>query len=376
MDSRDVRRPRVQDLVAAVAATAVYTGFAQLPGTDGQPAYPGPPWLAVAIALGVGAPLVFRRRWPLAALGVILAALTAATLLDLTREPYLAAALAAHTAGSAPPSRRSASALAAALAVVCAGVYAGQALVTPSGDRAEAVGLALLVAAVVGGAWALGSAARARRERESRWERHLAERAAAEERLRIARDMHDAVSHTLGLITVRAGVAAHVPEADPRAALRDIEEIGRSALTDVRRTLGALREGGPLSPADGDLREAIEDAERAGVDVESSVGGLGSLADGPRALVHRIVREALANAVKHATPTRCRITVAVGGGTVAVDVVDEGPAGRRRPRLPGGHGLAGLRERVLLYGGELSAAPRPGGGFAVSARLPVAEEGR
>ncbi|WP_327273716.1 sensor histidine kinase [Streptomyces sp. NBC_01224] len=373
------------DLASAVAVSAIYAGFAGMTAADGQPVYDGPAWLLWLIVAAVGLPIALRRRWPLPVMGVVLAALTAASVLDLTREPYAAAGLAAYPVGLAEPARRSVTALALALPVAAGGVYLDEAVITPAGDRQGAAGLVALVLVVIGGAWTAGFVVRSRRAEAQRQEQRRAERVLNEERLRIARELHDIVSHNLSLIAVKAGVAAHVAQADPqeaRTALKVIEETSRAALTEMRRTLGVLRtEGAPLRPAQGlgDLARLAQDARRARVDVDLTVRGAESLAEGTQLTVYRIVQEGLTNVVKHAAPTRCLVTVEVavaadGGEAVRIDVVDDGPSGGTRPparELPGGHGLMGMRERALMYGGSFEAGPRTEGGFAVSVRLPI-----
>jgi signal transduction histidine kinase len=316
-------------------------------------------------------------------MGVVLAALTTASLLDLTHEPYAAAGLAAYLVGLAEPARRSVTALAVALPVAAGGVYLGEAVITPAEDRQGAVGVATLVLLVIGAAWTAGFVVRFRRAEARRQEQRLAERVLDRERLHIAREMHDIVSHNLSLIAVKAGVAAHVAQADPqeaRTALRAIEETSRAALAEMRRTLGVLRtEGAPTSPAAGlgDLGHLAEEARQAGVDVDLTVRGADSLADGTQLTVYRIVQEGLTNAVKHAAPTRCRVTVAADSEAVRIDMVDEGPPDGSHltaGELLGGHGLIGMRERALMYGGSVEAGTRPEGGFAVSVRLPVEPE--
>jgi signal transduction histidine kinase len=365
--------------------TAIYAGFAGMTAADGQPVYDGPAWLLWLIVAGVGLPIALRRRWPLPVMGVVLAALTAASVLDLTREPYAAAGLAAYPVGLAEPARRSVTALAVALPMAAGGVYLGEAVITPAGDRQGAAGLAALVLVVIGGSWTAGFVVRSRRAEAERQEQRRAERVRNEERLRIARELHDIVSHNLSLIAVKAGVAAHVAQADPqeaRTALKVIEETSRAALTEMRRTLGVLRtEGAPLRPAQGlgGLGRLAEDARRAGVDVVLTVDGADSLAEGTQLTVYRIVQEGLTNVIKHAAPTRCLVTVEVavaadGGEAVRISMVDDGPPdGARSParELPGGHGLMGMRERALMYGGIFEAGPRAEGGFAVSVRLPI-----
>ncbi|WP_231647624.1 sensor histidine kinase [Planomonospora sphaerica] len=370
------RLPYVVDLVAAVAVTAVYLEFARTPAVDGLPAYGGPVWPVWAVAAAAGLPIAVRRRWPLPVLGVVLAALTSASILDLTREPYLSGGLAAYLVGLAEPTRRSVPALAVALPVAAAGIYLGEAVITPSGGAQDAAGLVALVLVVIGGAWAAGFAVRLRRAES----RRKAEHALVAERLRIAREMHDIVSHNLSLIAVKAGVAAHVAADDPQeavTALKVIEETSRSALTEMRRALGVLRtDGTPMGPAPGTggLDGLVEEARRAGIEVVLEVRGLSGLSEGTQLTVYRIVQEALTNVVKHAAPTHCGVTVTAGGGSVAIDVADDGPGGPRR-RLPGGHGLLGMRERALMHGGTFTAGPREEGGFAVSVRLPLEGEG-
>jgi signal transduction histidine kinase len=389
MNDTTGRPLRAADLVAALALTAAYVTTAGLPGAEGQPTYDGPAWLAWLVAAGVGMPVAVRRRLPVAVLGTVVVALTAATLLDITREPYVAAGLAAYLVGLAEPTRRSVAALAVTLPVAVGGVYVGEAVHTPSGSPEDAVGIATLVLLVVGGSWAAGRIVRGRRAAAEREVRRQAERALDEQRLQIARDLHDIVSHNLSLIAVRAGVAAHVADADPqeaRAALHAIEETSRAALTEMRRTLGVLRTGdAPLGPAPGigDLGRLADDARQAGVDVELEVHGAGSLTEGDQLTVYRVVQEGLTNAVRHAGPTSCRVSVVVGGGELRVEVVDDGPVAgapgsepTRTPAPSGGHGLNGIRERARLYGGSVEAGPRPDGGFAVRARLPLGREGR
>ncbi|MFC8197289.1 sensor histidine kinase [Streptomyces sp. NPDC057298] len=380
MTPKRQRHLQALDLGAALALTAVYVGFARPDSVDGQPVFTGPFWLGCLIAAAVGLPIAVRRRWPLAVLAVVLTALATASLLDITREPYAAAGLAAYLVGLAEPARRSVPALAVTLTLACGAVYVGEAVVTPADDGRGAAGVAGLVALVIGGAWGAGFTVRGRRAEAARKQRRQSERALDEERLRIARELHDIVSHNLSLIAVTAGVAGHVAEADPRearAALKVIEETSRSALAEMRRTLGVLRtEGAPLGPVpdlDG-LDSLAAEAHRAGVDVDLTVHAVEGLAEGTRLTVYRIVQEAITNVVRHAAPTRCQVTVEADAREVRIDIVDDGPPSVPRQaarQLPGGHGLLGMRERAMMYDGSFEAGPRPEGGFAVSVRLPA-----
>lgn len=368
------------DVVAALALTAVYVGFARLTAADGQPAYTGPVWLGFLIAAAVGLPIAVRRRWPLAVLGVVLPALAAASLLDISREPYVAAGLAAYLVGLAEPARRSVPTLGLALLVSGGAVYLGQAVVTPAEDVQGAAGLAALVLAVIGGSWGAGFVVCGQRAEARREELRRAERAISEERLRISRELHDIISHNLGMIAVKAGIAGHVAEADPqeaRAALEVIEETSRSALAEMRRTLGVLRtDDAPLAPVPSlDRLDALAaEASRAGVEVALTTCGIDDLPEGTQLTIYRIVQESITNAVKHATPTRCRVTVEGAEGEILIEVTDDGPPPGITPKdqpVPGGHGLLGMRERAMMYGGSFDAWPRPEGGFAVSVRLPM-----
>ena len=213
----------------------------------------------------------------------------------------------------------------------------------------------------------------------------LAERAAAEERLRIARELHDVVTHTLSVVVVHAGTGRMVAETDPaaaRRALATIEVAARSALVEMRRLLGVLRragdEQGGLAPAPGlaELDSLVADIELSGVDVEVRVEGERPVVPASVDLcAYRIVQEALTNVIKHVGPARATVGVRYSDHEVTIDIDDDGPTGPVVSSSPasGGHGLIGMRERVTMLHGDLVAGPRPSGGFHVSARLPFGE---
>jgi signal transduction histidine kinase len=169
--------------------------------------------------------------------------------------------------------------------------------------------------------------------------------------------------------------AAERPD-EAQDALRVIESTSRTALAEMRQMLGVLRSGvdaAQLAPAPGltGLQTLISRAEPAGVTVDLDVRGTDRLPEGVALSVYRIVQEALTNVVRHAAPARCRVSVVLGRGEVHVEVTDDGPGTRvLPPDRRAGHGLIGMRERVLMYGGSFHAGPRPEGGFGVSARLP------
>lgn len=259
----------------------------------------------------------------------------------------------------------------------------------------------------VAGAWAVGLAIRRRRvytrELEARANRLERTREAevraalAEERARIARELHDVVAHHVSVMTVQAAGARRSLRRDPERseqALSAIETTGRSAMIDMRRIVGVLRlseiageepaERAP-QPEVADLEELRDIISSAGLPIELNVNGeIDQLPTGLAITVFRIVQEALTNIMKHAGPSTARVSIRCGTHQVVVQVIDDGQGdgqtdGQRegqgddaieRRNRPG-HGLLGMRERVALYGGTLHVGPRPGGGFEVRARIPL-----
>jgi signal transduction histidine kinase len=253
-------------------------------------------------------------------------------------------------------------------------------------------------ALVIAAAWLLGHfvgvrrAYTARLEQTAELERARAEQArqaVAEERLRLARELHDVVAHSISVIAVQSGVGAHVAKTQPEEAakaLAAIEVTSRAALTELRRLLGVLRQEdepqGDLAPVPGlaDLDSLLAEVAKAGLAVRLQVEGRpAQLPAGVDLSAYRIVQEALTNVVKHAGPARAQVAIRYRDHEVMVEVTDDGrgaaaPTGDGRARV--GHGLIGMRERVAVFGGDLQTGPRPGGGFRVAARLPLAVEGR
>ena len=226
-------------------------------------------------------------------------------------------------------------------------------------------------------AWTGGRAVHERRAFAARWARQLTARAVADERLRIARELHDVVAHSIGVIAVKAGVANHVLAVRPQEAgeaLKVIETASRAALAEMRHLLGALRSGTvdevvDLRPAPGlsDVDELVERARAAGVEVDARIRGVAGLPEGIDRSAYRIVQEALTNVIRHAAPAGCVLVVEVDGGELRIDVTDDG---RATGTFADGHGLIGMRERVALYGGVFDARPLADRGFAVRARIP------
>jgi signal transduction histidine kinase len=209
----------------------------------------------------------------------------------------------------------------------------------------------------------------------------IAAQAVADERARIARELHDAVGHAVNVIVMRAG-AARLAATDETTveSLREIENVGRSALTDLDHMLGLLQDQGatpaPLEPArsTGDIARLVEETRAGGADVyfhDRCDGGIDLTLERPSAAAaYRIVQEALTNALKHAGPARIDVTIACTDRHLEVSVVDDGRGSAAPVVRGGGRGIAGMTERAHVLGGRLKAEPRPTGGFEVVAQIP------
>lgn len=373
------RRLRPVDLYLVDAVLALSVGGLLCPyAALASPLHGGvrePLWVSVLVGLALGLPLAVRRRWPMTVAVVISAGTTGALVTGVipnfaAAAPAFAIGLSFYTVAVSTATRRSVLCAAGCLALVSVG------LVLTAGDLWSRAGGVAYAAVMITPAWLIGWLLRERRALAARQSDQLIRQTATEERLRVARELHDVVAHTLSLIVVKAAVANHVAEADPQeagAALRVIEETGRNALTDVRRVLGVLREGTPYAPTPGldELPALARQAAIGGVDVRLDVRREepdGAVPESVALAAYRIVQEAVTNVVKHAAPAACRALVTVTPDEVRVEVTDDG----QRPVLLGGegHGLIGMRERVALHGGEFRAGPRSDGGFAVTASLP------
>jgi signal transduction histidine kinase len=211
-----------------------------------------------------------------------------------------------------------------------------------------------------------------------------AERAAANERSRIAREMHDVLAHSMSVIAVQAAAGREIARVDPEKAAEvfaRIESVGRESLTELRRMLGVLRDTGEGNasrapqPGIADVADIVAASTASGVATELVVEGQRrDLAPGIELAAFRIVQEALTNVRKHAGPTAtASVCIRYESSSVLVEVIDDGRGAATALSASGsGHGLIGMRERVEVYGGELSYGPRPGGGYAVRVRLPTA----
>jgi signal transduction histidine kinase len=265
-----------------------------------------------------------------------------------------------------------------AAGVPCAGMAASMAAFPP-GDSRLMLTHVFVVSLMVAVSWLAGDSIRTRRENALRLREETAAKAVTTERLRIARELHDMIAHSIGIIAIQAGVGSRVIDTQPdeaRKALRAIEETSRDTLSGLRRTLTALRQtdtsAAPTDPAPGlaDLGKLVATTRHAGVRIELTQRGM------PRPLpsdidlaAYRIVQESVTNVVRHSGSHTCRVIVSYADDDLSLEILDTGhgvfgSAGT-------GFGLVGMRERVSLLHGDFDAGPRPGGGFRVSARLPI-----
>jgi signal transduction histidine kinase len=344
---------------------------------------PGVWLLPLAALLLVLAVLLVRRR-PVAALLLTLV-WTLATTLMMGAWPtwYLGVIVNDAALGWVAVIRRRRAAVAgAALTLLCQAAATQTAAANRDAfPRTVVVLLLAVVTAVV-----LGWSVRDRRQHAEAIRARAAADAVTAERLRIAREVHDVLAHSVGVIAIQAGVGRRVMATRPeeaRAALAAIEATSREALAGLRRTVGSLRRDDPsglaYEPAPGlaDLPRLADSAARAGVRVAVEWRGeRRPLPPDVDLAAYRIVQESVTNVVRHAGTDRCRVEIAFDedAGEVAVTVED---AGRGAVGTAGaGFGLAGMRERVALLGGEFTAGPVPAGGFRVAARLPLPGDGR
>ncbi|MGH3752755.1 MAG: sensor histidine kinase [Pseudonocardiaceae bacterium] len=373
----------VIDLLVTVWIT-VLTGYGTLDTARGLAT--GTVVVVWLVALAVSVPLMVRRRRPIPVLGVVLASAIVAVLLGMpVTATVLAVAFALYPVALAVGLRHSAAALGAALLGVTLAAVLTAAVLEPGGFLVIARNPELttdLLSSLsfswfaIGAGWTLGRNARARREHADQIAEHRAQKAVSEERLRIAREMHDVVGHSMSVIVMKAAVANHVYDTRPqesRAALRVIESVSRAALADIQHVLGSLRSAGEadLAPSPGldELPKLIENARLADVAVELEAGTIPALPAAVQLSAYRIVQEALTNVIKHAVaPARCTVRITAEPDELHLAVIDDGRPSR--PVGQPGQGLIGMRERAALHQGTLVASRQPNGGFAVHARLP------
>jgi signal transduction histidine kinase len=379
------RHPMLVD--AALAAALVLAGA--------LPAVAAGMFLDVPLAIGIAAPVVFRRAHPVAAftaavlaggIQVLLGVRPAATDVSILILLYTLAAYA--------PRRVSVPGLAVCLLGSAVGVVRWWTGFGPHSLQNWLVVGATLFAGPALLAWVLGDSMRYRRayyasleDRAARLERERdaqARIAAVAERARIARELHDVIAHNVSVMVVQADGASYALGTDPdraRQALAAISATGRQALAEMRRLLGVLRreeDGGSSErapqPGIGELGELLDQARRAGLPVTFAVEGDPRPLPGGAALAaYRIVQESLTNTRKHAGPVAsASVLLRYSPDALVLAISDDG-WGEAGATLPGGtgHGLTGMRERVAMYGGSVAAGPRPGGGFEVVATVPL-----
>ena len=334
--------------------------------------------LAIAILLGVAGALAFRRIRPVPVLWATWLLTLAYFVRGYPDGPvWIGLLVAYYTAVS-----RGHRAAAAAAAVAGFAVFPWLSDLTGRG-RAPSLLALLALAAWLLVMFGLGEGVRMRRQRAAEAARIVQEEArtkAGEERLRIARDLHDVLAHNISLINVQAGVALHVNEGLPdqaAAALTAIKQASREALGELRSALDALRQNGeapPRGPAPGldRLDELVAGARAAGLDVRVEVEGDRVALPIPIDLAaYRLFQEALTNIIRHAGAAHAWIRVTYAGSELRLRVEDDGHGAPPGPATGGGTGIVGMRERVEALGGELRTGPRPGGGFQVAARVPL-----
>ncbi|MFI6072782.1 sensor histidine kinase [Actinoplanes sp. NPDC051343] len=394
-------------LLAAALSVACGLSAIETPAAGG---WHEPVGITLLTAVLIGVPVAVRRLLPVPALALSLVvsalALASGVITDYASGSVVAVlACELYLVGS-EAATRSMPALAVTLVVLAVAVT-----LSP-GDQGSPAGTAF-ACTIVAGAWLLGRIRRERRQHAAQVAEQRTQRAVSDERLRIARELHDIVAHSMSLIAVRAGVADHVFDVRPqevRAALRDIEAASRSALGQLRQVVEVLREeDGSYAPAPGlaDLPALADRAAAAGVSVRLTITGdpaspeavarltitgdpaspeaVARLTNGggeavprvPEAVglsAYRIVQEALTNVVRHAGPVACTARVTVTSAEVHIRVANDGVRPDATATAGGGHGLIGMRERVAAWGGEFSAGPRDdkggGKGFVVTATLP------
>ncbi|ROP45884.1 sensor histidine kinase [Pseudokineococcus lusitanus] len=369
------------DAAAAVAGTGVLVLLSS--GALGTGSLP----LTVQVALLV-LPLAWRRVAPRLTFALVAAAGLLVLAVGDLFNPGLVAVLVTVHAVTAYGSRRDGR-LVLVVGLVAAVAASARFLLLLSRDPFVSAAFAAAMGLLVVAAWSVGVLSRVRVSHEAALTERArlleAERdqqaviAAAAERARIAREMHDVVAHSLSVVVAQADGGRYAARADPAAAVRALETIagtGRQALADMRGLLGVLRQDDSArrtpQPGAGDVDQLVEDVRRSGLDVTlHEEGDRRPLPPSPGLAVYRIVQEALTNVMKHGGPRASAVVhLRWRAGAVEVEVVDDGRGAGATPAPAGGQGLVGMRERAALAGGAVEAGPVPRGGWRVVARVP------
>jgi signal transduction histidine kinase len=384
-----VRPSVVLDRGLAVFCTGLIAFAAWAPPWLAGSPIGGPLLLRAALPFLLGVPLLARRCRPLLVWSLIWAGISLDTLVAREAPATLGVTVVllvgSYSLGAYGSGRRALLGLVVGAAGVAISVrsghgWSGRVIVGGYGLVEYASGIPVLVADILA-LWVVGVVVRMRRDAAALAVRNEAldreaERAVAAERARIAREMHDIVAHHLSVVILQAAGARAAGSASLKT-LEKIEDSGRQALAETRRLLGVLRgsrDEVELAPQPGiaALPALVAGIREAGLPVSLAVDGeRGQLPGAVDVSAYRIVQEALTNALKHAGPARARVSVRCAAGAVTIEVRDDGPGAAGKAGEAGGHGLAGMRERVAVLGGELRAGPEPGGGYAVRAMLPL-----
>jgi signal transduction histidine kinase len=354
---------RVRSRYGDVLAAALTVGIFWAPRTA---AAAGWPQIAVGIGLAaiMAATLVMRRLLPVAAVGVVAVTTIVGAVLGVTADPMLATAWCLYPLAVTQAVRLR------KLVVVLAGFLVALAAVTgvPAGGAGDRGQRLVLSVTALAGAWLLGTAVG--RQAESARE---AERARVQ--LEVAREVHDVVGHALGLISAEAAVTRSLPDAgdkELRESLGEVEARAREALEEMQALVRGLRaapSSRPVAPGIAQLSRLIAAMRAAGVPVDARVDVGPAVDEAVGAVVYRIVQESLSNVVKHAPGAACSVVASADDTLVSVLVRDHGPGARENGLS--GFGLRGMSERARSVSGKVSWGNHPGGGFEVSARLPV-----
>ncbi|MBL7253707.1 sensor histidine kinase [Paractinoplanes lichenicola] len=374
------------DALLAVAAVVLGLFAAGDTSSAAQATWVEPAWLTALIGLALGVPVAFRRLWPVAMTAVVLvvgafAVVSGAIPSYAGAAPIVSIGLVLYTVGVELPRRRS-------VPVVVLSVL----ILVVSFAVAEGSSFELLVVAwMVAAFWAVGRTVRERRAHAASRAEQATALAVEQERLRLARELHDIVAHSMSMIAIKAAVADHVGDDRPeemRAALRVIGTTSRQTLGEIRRALALVRTEAALQPAPtlADLPDLADNARSTGLAVDLEVHVEEELPSDVALSAYRLAQEALTNVVKHSGAATCRVEVTGEPGEVSIRVTDDG-AGAGSIGLPGsaagdarqgalsgrdepiGQGLIGMRERAAQFGGEFRAGPRPGRGWEVAATL-------
>ncbi|MEU6281545.1 histidine kinase [Streptomyces sp. NPDC047028] len=375
--------------IAAGVLVCMVAGSFVVPGGGGRGISWGvrtPAPLSLLLMLLGAAALVFRRRAPKAVLAVTGAVSLAELVTADPRAPVaMSAVIALFTVAAATDRTTTVRVGLLTMTVLTGAAMLGGSLPWYAQENLGVLawtGIGATAGDAVRSRRAVVRAIRERAERAERTREEEARRRVAEERLRIARDLHDVVAHHIALVNVQAGVAAHVMDRRPdqaKEALAHVREASRSALNELRATVGLLRQSGdpeaPTEPAPGlsRLDDLAGTFRSAGLPVQVARADDGTALPAAVDLAaYRIIQEALTNAQKHAGPNaRAEVSVVRVGPNIEVTVLDDGPGADGEPGAGGGHGLLGMRERVTALRGTLTTGPRYGGGYRVHAILPV-----